>query len=59
MIYFCYFLFLVGLGFYVVALFHIGSGTGQTLFYVGTGTLLIDTVLLLLRANRLIEERKA
>ncbi|UCC47555.1 MAG: hypothetical protein JSV41_08615 [Gemmatimonadota bacterium] len=59
MIYFCYFLFLVGLGFYIVALFYIGSGTGQTLFYMGTAALLIDTILLLLRANRLIEEKKA
>lgn len=58
MVYFCYFLFLVGLAFYIVALFYIGTDTGQTLFYTGTAALLIDTILLLLRANRLIEEKK-
>lgn len=59
MVYFCYFLFLVGLAFYIAALFYIGTDTGQTLFYIGTAALLVDTILLLLRANRLIEEKKA
>jgi hypothetical protein len=58
MIYFCYFVFLVGLGFYSAALFYIGTDTGQTLFYMGTAFLLIDAVLLLLRVNRLAENKR-
>ena len=59
MVYFCYALFLIGLGFYVAALFFFGTDTGQDLFYLGTGILLVNTVLLLLRVNQLIAERRS
>jgi len=57
MIYFCYFMFVMGLGLYSVALFYMGTDTGQTLFYMGTAFLLVDAVLLLLRVNRLAERK--
>ena len=58
MIYFYYFLLLVGLGLYAASLFFIGTGTGQTLFNTGTAFLLVDAVLLLIRLNwKLVESR--
>lgn len=58
MIYFCYILFLLGFGCYVAALFFFGTGTGQDLFYIGTAILLVDTVLLLLRVNQIVGEKR-
>ena len=52
MIYFCYALFLIGLGLYVAALFFMGTPTGQDLFYMGTALLLVDAVLMLLRLSQ-------
>lgn len=58
MVYFGYALFLIGLGLYVAALFFFGTDTGQDLFYIGTGILLVDAVLLLLRVNQLVADKK-
>ncbi|UCC73318.1 MAG: hypothetical protein JSV86_01765 [Gemmatimonadota bacterium] len=54
----CYALFVIGLGFYVVALFFIGTDTGQTVFYAGTGVLLTTAVMLLLRLSQLAERQR-
>lgn len=52
MIYFCYLLFGIGLISYVIALFNIGSGTGEICSDIGTAFMLITAVLLLFRAER-------
>lgn len=50
MIYVCYVLFAFGLISYVVALFNIGSATGEICSDIGTALMLITAVLLLFRA---------
>jgi hypothetical protein len=58
MLFLGYALFVIGLGFYIAALFFIGTDTGQDLFYMGTAALLIDAVLLSLRLNHALREKK-
>ena len=58
MLFLGYALFVVGLGFYIAALFFIGTDTGQDLFYFGTAALLLNAVLLLLRLNHALTEKK-
>ena len=52
MIYLCYALFALGLVGYGVALFNIGSDTGETASDIGNAAMLLTAVLLLFRAAR-------
>ncbi len=49
LIYVCYVLFAVGVVAYVLSLFNIGSGAGETYSDVGNGVWLLTIILLLLR----------
>ncbi len=51
MIYLCYVLFIIGIAFYVSALFFIGDSTGETLSDIGNAVWLFTAVLLLLRLS--------
>ncbi|NIM48353.1 MAG: hypothetical protein GTO22_03695 [Gemmatimonadales bacterium] len=59
MTYLCYALFVIGLGCYAVALFFIGSDTGETLSDIGNGVLLTTAVILLLRVSGELKGRQA
>lgn len=54
MIYLCYVLFIIGIAFYVSALFFIGDPTGETLSDIGNAIWLFTAVILLLRLSHKI-----